>query len=274
MSATLSCLHLPSMPRWSGTSGITEKMSWFQSELERKSFSRSMHARLRLHLGESLLCLLRRYTDERRSSTVRVKLYGNFETLYQDSPLSIDVPLGPSGELDLNMVQRKWNLQNCYVRYFIASLPCLFPYYECQAVDSCRLQIFETQTSGVLSGVVVRMLTDDQFWLRVIGMTFPLAQTGNVILTVYAEQPSPGRVAIRKLRSSTQAKALRAMDFFVSLPKRSSVRWLKGCFTTLSFFAGCFVAKFCMDQFHMRFDIDLGATCSSLWRSGWQVLRS
>lgn len=49
---------------------------------------------------------------------MRVKLYRDLHTLHQDSPLAVDVRLEPSGELNLKLVQKEWNLQNCFVSYF------------------------------------------------------------------------------------------------------------------------------------------------------------
>lgn len=132
--------------------------------------------------------------------------------------------------------------------------------------------IFPTTTPGVLSGVSVRRLTDGQFWLRVIGM-LPGFVNGALITHVEprpTEQPSAGRLAVRRLRFSTQERIrwlrqhIRIIEGFVL------IAWLKRCTSGIAFIIGCFLAKYCMDQFHMRCEFDLEVAFAALWRLGWQ----
>ncbi|KAI0683989.1 hypothetical protein BC835DRAFT_1422720 [Cytidiella melzeri] len=174
------------------------------------------------------------YTDQPpvAAGSVRVKLYRDMESLYRDSNLSVDVPLGPRGELDLRIIQREWSLQNCNV------------------VDSTRLQFFppSADNPNKLSGVAVRLLTDNQYWLRVI------------------EQPSAGRIVARSIRRAVQQSRRNIVLYLRIACDTSLARRIKGCLSALMFIGGCFVATYCMDLFSMQYEFYLDDACQALWK--------
>ncbi|KAI0343587.1 hypothetical protein BDW22DRAFT_1356048 [Trametopsis cervina] len=161
---------------------------------------------------------------------VRVKLYHDFDVLYRDSVLCVDIPLGSSGELDLKLVQRRWNLQNCFV------------------VDSNRLQFFEPEVPGILSSLAVRLLMDNHFWLRVI------------------ERPSPGRIAARSIRYSIRQRSESLRCWWQKVVDSSPAKSVKKRYSAFGFIAACLITMRYFDSVHRQHEFYLEDLIEFLWR--------
>ncbi|KAI0090791.1 hypothetical protein BDY19DRAFT_905039 [Irpex rosettiformis] len=162
---------------------------------------------------------------------VRVKFYPNMMSLYRDSVLSIDVPLSPSGGLDLKIVQREWGLQNC------------------RAIDSTRLEVFQSalKDPNMLSPMSVRLLTEGHYWLRVI------------------EQPTAGRLAVRNMRRAIQQVGRSVTRRACCTWERSHPKWLEGYLSVSLFIGGCFATTYYMDLFSMQYEFYLDDACNTVW---------
>ncbi|KAI0821328.1 hypothetical protein BC629DRAFT_1460035 [Irpex lacteus] len=164
------------------------------------------------------------------NGSVRVKFYPTLKFLYRDSVLSVGIHLCPAGALDLSVARRAWGLQNCY------------------AVECIRLDLFQpANCADILSPMAVRLLTDGQYWLRVV------------------EQPTLGRVCVRGMRRNIQRGTRLIKERIMNVWQSSYSHQLRGYISCSLFIGGCFATTHYMDLFGEQYEFYSEDACNILW---------